>query len=77
MSRFQRKFTRIDRDESRLPDVISKASALVLVLFNAGKVEQAGKKLKVRRQGGRVLRSRRRGEPIRSRRPAIRAGPRG
>ena len=52
MSRFQRKFTRIDRDESRLPDVISKASALVLVLFNAGKVEQAGKKLKVRRQGG-------------------------
>jgi len=52
MSRIQHKITLTERNKTRVADLVSKASTLLLILFNTGKVEQAGKKLKVRRQGG-------------------------
>lgn len=52
MSRFEHKITLTKRNKARLADLISKPSAIILILFNAGKIKQAGEKLKVRRQGG-------------------------
>ena len=52
MSRTNRSVTFKKRNDDRLPERLTKAAALLLLLFNAGKIDQAGKVLKVRRQGG-------------------------
>jgi len=52
MSCIDRKITFTKRDDTRIPDQLSKACAILIRLFNTGKIEQAGDKLRVRRQGG-------------------------
>jgi len=52
MSRTHRKITFTKRDDTRIPDKLSKACALLILLFNTGNIDEAGDKLRVRRQGG-------------------------